>query len=81
MTIFTFKNFCKHKLTAEHTGIFTICSLWAVLNYSLLTLSKNRHFLGLPRVSKSVISRFAQSEQIGDFSTHQGEQTALYINI
>ena len=57
MTIFTFKTFGKHKLTTEYTGIFTIYSLWVVLNYSLPTLSKNRHFLGLPRVSKSVIFR------------------------
>lgn len=62
MTIFTLKNFCKHKLTTEYTGIFTIYSLWVVLNYPLPTLSKNRHFLGLLSVSKSEILRFTQSE-------------------
>lgn len=51
MTIFTFIKFCKHKLTIEYTGIFTIYSLWVVLNYSLPTLSKKPSF-----------SRFTQSE-------------------
>lgn len=62
MTIFTFKNFCKHKLTTEYTGFFTFYSLWVVLNYSLPTLSKNRHFPGLLTVGKSEILRFTQSE-------------------
>lgn len=62
MTIFTFKNFCKHKITTEYTGIFTVYSGWVVLNYSLPTLSKNRHFLGLLSVSKSEFLRFTQSE-------------------
>lgn len=44
MTIFTFKKFCKHKLTTEYTGIFTIYSLWVVLNYPLPTLSKKPSF-------------------------------------
>lgn len=51
MTIFTFKNFCKHKLTTEYTGIFTVYPLWVVLNYSLPTLSKKPSF-----------SRFTQCE-------------------
>lgn len=59
MTIFIFKKFCKHKLTTEHTGIFTIYSLWVVLNYSLLTLSNKPSF-----------SRFAQCEQIGNFTVY-----------
>lgn len=62
MTIFTFKKNCKHKLTTEYTGFFTVYPLWVVLNYSLPTLSKNRHFLGLLSVSKSEILRFTQSE-------------------